>query len=711
MAGRINELGLYELENIRFEPNIREFSRAAQYFQKHGVYTKAHPIYDRKEYLEFWREERKRRIEGYSIGGVRITGEHYGFLNYAPILRTVEVGDVINIPLLGGSRRRGKKKLDFPDFWDGHYHWFHAKEFAKAIGKHIIGLKSRRKGFSYVGGWQAFNTYDLYPDLTTIIGAFDNKYLIKAKGTMSMVRHYSDFINENTAWRKRRLINTKDHIKSGYKFRGRDEEFGFKSEILALSFMNNPDAAVGKDIYELYLEELGVFPNLDEALDVTLPALEDGGVMTGQLIGWGTGGTDEANWEAFERAFYEPNRFNCMAFDNQWDIGTKGETSGYFFPYNLNFIYDETTIDKCGNSNIAASDVLIDQKMEEQRKILDSVRFSKYQAQRARTPQQAFMRAGSNIFSRPELGEWIGILMKDKRYVNSARKGQFVRDHEGKMKFKTNEQLLRDGNEVHDYIFDFPLKDKTHVHGCYIEWSPPYRDPATGRIPDQLYRLWIDPYAQDKDQKEVTVKNSLGVVHVYETPNDFTPTRGGVIIGSFCGRPGDGSLDAFNEVAFNIAEYHNAVDRQIQFENDVGDIKGFARRTKRWHWLADAPSYEFAKELQGSESRDKGISMNQGQSSTKKNSALLYARDWLFEIIGQFPDGRPRMRLHYTYDLGILSEFQKYHSKGNFDRLSAILVGMLDSKEMLTRQVYARKNTQSNNPNSFFNRTLFKNKK
>lgn len=330
------DTGLFTSKDITFV-NTAEFTRTAQQYKKNkGIYTKAHPIYDELEYRAFWDEEKRRRIEGLSVGGVHITGEHYGFLNFGRILKTddpeeVDEGGISDIIKTSRNRKKTarKKEEDFPDFWDGHFKWFHAKAFARKRGLHVIGGKARRKGFSYIGGWSAFDKYDLYPKMTIVIAAFDSKYLILGDGTMAMCKNYMDFANLKTAWKKRRLVNTKSEVKSGYKYPGEDEERGFLSKVLAISCQNNDDAIVGKDAYEIQLEELGKFPNLSGVLDVTLPTLEDGDYITGQIVGWGTGGTKDGNWEAFEKHFYNPKASGFLACDNVFEEGKRGTQIGF----------------------------------------------------------------------------------------------------------------------------------------------------------------------------------------------------------------------------------------------------------------------------------------------------------------------------------------------------------------------------------------------
>ena len=91
---------LYEPKDIAFY-GTEAFSEVGQYYLKHKIYTSLHPIYDKKKYDAFWDREELRRKEGmtlpcslvkradgsYTLQDLHITGEHYGYLNYAPIKR------------------------------------------------------------------------------------------------------------------------------------------------------------------------------------------------------------------------------------------------------------------------------------------------------------------------------------------------------------------------------------------------------------------------------------------------------------------------------------------------------------------------------------------------------------------------------------------------------------------------------------------------
>ena len=71
--------------------NSRLFREVGDFWMKNGYYT-AEPE-DSPAYIDFWSRERDRCINGYSIGGAKITGSHYFYLNYCPIDKVEVVGE------------------------------------------------------------------------------------------------------------------------------------------------------------------------------------------------------------------------------------------------------------------------------------------------------------------------------------------------------------------------------------------------------------------------------------------------------------------------------------------------------------------------------------------------------------------------------------------------------------------------------------------
>ena len=88
----------------------------------------------------------------------------------------------------------------------------------------------------------------------------------------------------------------------------------------------------------------------------------------------------------------------------------------------------------------------------------------------------------------------------------------------------------------------------------------------------------------------------------------------------------------------------------------------------------------------------------------KKSTALIYLRDWLMSPRGKNEKGEHEYNYQKIYDVALLEELIKFHSKGNFDRTSSLLVGMYYMIENTTREV---EQTYEIAEDSFWNRELF----
>nr|MCK4930287.1 hypothetical protein [Nanoarchaeota archaeon] len=97
--------------------NTQIFREEAIHFSKYGYYCADPP--GSPGYFEYWDEQTKRCKEGYSVGGVFITGDHYAYLNFYPIIKV----DLSNT----SDSKVASKIEDMPDFWDGDYNYYWAK--------------------------------------------------------------------------------------------------------------------------------------------------------------------------------------------------------------------------------------------------------------------------------------------------------------------------------------------------------------------------------------------------------------------------------------------------------------------------------------------------------------------------------------------------------------------------------------------------------
>jgi len=696
----IDDNNLYVHEDITF-CNTDLIKHSAEHFNKYNTYCSA-PA-GSVEYEDFWDEEENRRLNGVNLFGelradgeiqeVLITGEHYGFLNYAQIMVTTDEEEAAEIKkLTKGQRKAGKKVKTFPDFWDGHWNYMTAKKYALDYGFNMVVSKARRKGFSYIEAWDSADSINMNPDVTVLLTAFDLKYLTKGDQMMGMAKSYLDFLEKNTAFNRGYLVRKVDEVELGFTPEHSKLPEGYRSKLLALSFgPANPDAAIGKDGYKIKVEEAGKAPNMDEFLEVTLSTMEDGDVQTGSLVVFGTGGTKDANWESFERVYYNPSSINALAFKNVTDEGMEHNTEGcgFFFQHRQNL---RPHIDKNGNSMFETADASIKEKRADMKKKAKTPgEYTQYISQRANCGQEAFSSTSSNIL--PNVSDQLHRVINDEKYKYLGQYGSIKNTPNG-LDFVVNPDITA--------INNFPLKKGDDLEGCLVMWFPIYRDPVTGRTPKGLYRLWNDPYGVDKDKKDIKITDSLAATYIYERVNPFTVTKGDILVGAYVGRPE--RQETYNEQMMLINAWCNGM---LTVENDRGDaVKATARKMKLYHTLTDEPDFSFNPEISGKHGRRKGISM---ANPKRQAAALIYLRDWLMTKRGTDDLGNIIYNYHMIYDDGLLREIIKYLDTRNCDRVSTLKIGMFDMQEIEVKAINHVKlnKTQSSFVNAIRDGNLF----
>ena len=236
------------------------------------------------EYYNFWEEEATRCLEGYTADdGDYITGYNYFYLNYCPIQRIVYEKQI------DGSTKR-LRKTSFPDFYDYDYYFFQAVQEAEQLGKHLCVTKSRRKGFSYKTASMMCRNFFLIPNSKSYVFASNKQYLTE-DGNLTKAWDYMDFIDENTAWgKKRQVANTAMRRRASLLVTdnfGNKIEVGYKSEIMGVSVKDNPNNVRGKAAKLILWEEGGSFKELKAAWEIARPSVEQDGVAFGLMCLFG----------------------------------------------------------------------------------------------------------------------------------------------------------------------------------------------------------------------------------------------------------------------------------------------------------------------------------------------------------------------------------------------------------------------------------------
>ena len=706
------KMEMFDFEDVAFV-NTSEASSAAKHFMKHGVYTKAHPKWDRREYNAFWDEEERKCKEGlvlpgklmkneqgeYEIQNIHITGEHYGYLNYAKIQASEEFKQTKGILYSANGEALTKvengitSKTDrFPSFWDGDYYFFKAIELAKKIGRHIVVGKARRKGYSYKNGWLVANQANLYRRSTSVVAAYDGASLFE-DGTMNKVLGFLDNICLSTDWVKERLHTALEHIEIGYRYRGSNAKRGFLSNIYTAILGKDGGKIRGKDANLILIEEAGKCANLTDVLDATLKSLTDGSLMTGLMIVFGTGGGEENAWAGFEDLFYNVISRKFLAFVNNWDEESTDEACGFFHPCYMSkpgHINGIPLIDSHGNSNVKGAI-----EFERQELALygsDDAKVTAHLMEEPKMPSQAFSRAKSVIFNATFLDAQFKRTTKINAESPYGREGIFNLKN-GKTYFR--DRLLMDEDELLNTpraIRNYPISKTEDPRGCWVIYDEPYRDPITGVIPDNLYHTVNDPFAISKTKDHFSAKDSLACTIIYEAANNMTMSKGDKIVAVYVGRTED--TTDYDHQMFLGATYYNS---KILYENDRGDVYANALKLGFVELLKFETTFQHQKELsKGGMGRKYGISI--ASNPQRKQTGIVYLKNWLITPRGTDIHGNKVLNLHLIFDLPILKELLKYDGSKNADRVSCLILMMYDIKEALYKgQVPTRPITETDN--------------
>lgn len=632
--------------------NSNKFRQASIQFLNTGQYCQ-YPE-GTTEFYKFWDEERDRCINGYTADdGDFISGYNYFYLNYCPISRIV---NHITTDKLGNTVVKRVNEVSFPDFWDYDYYYFNAVQEAEEVGKHLCLLKSRRKGFSYKGGAMACRNYYLIPNSKTFIYASNKQYLTD-DGILTKAWDYMDFIDKNTAWGKKRSVNTQMRRRAGFYTKddyGNVIEMGYKSEIIGVTLKDNPDVVRGKKANLILFEEGGSFSELGAAWQIARPSVEVDGIAFGTMIVWGTGGTEGSAFETMKDMFYNPDGYNCLGFDNIWDETATTNKCGFFVPQYTNLdIRDKEGkriyMDEDGNTFRKKS---LEHILAERQIVISNATSNaavdRYVAERPITPAEAMLEFNGNIFPKKELQEQLSLLRTNKKLQNHKQVGDLIQQPDGTIKWI----IKKTGDITH-----YPLRTKRDETtgaligddptGSIVIWEHPNKDASPG-----LYIAGVDSY--DYDESSTT---SLGSCFIYKRVQSIEQYSD-IIVAEYTGRPK--SAEEFYENVRKLLLYYNA---RAMYENQNKGIFVYFTNKHCDYLLADQPDIINDIVSNSKVNRKKGCHMNK----QIKQWGWGLIKDWLNDINA---DGKKNV--YNIMSEPLLEELIAANDVVNVDRVMAL---------------------------------------
>ena len=677
--------------------NTGVFQEEGRNFLRRGYYTNA--PFGSKDYNDYWDEQEKRVINGYSVGGVRVTGRHYFYLNFCLIkARPID-------PLTGAEKEgENRKIITLPRFLDHNYYWFHEFEKCAAEGpyrnhpkKGMIVAKSRRKGFTYqvTGGVYGYN-FNFIPASMNILAAYEKGHY---KVTLDGIHHTINHVNRITDWGKKQgKLSKRDHFRASFviknPYTGIEIEDGYMSEIQAVSFKDNPFKSIGESTDLMGFEEAGKFEHLLTAYTISEPTFRDGDIMTGIPLIWGTGGDMEKGTKDFAEMFYDPEPYGLMAYENIYDENATGDCGWFiddmwYYPGSVIKTYyvdgkekTETLpfVDQEGNSMRVIAEQSLDEKRLKRRRGSRSA-YNKFVTQQPKNPAEAFLRVQGTMFDTIRASARLSMIETNKKtYIDSIWKANLIPD-------PTTNKIKFEYNETDPPLYDFPIKSNKHKGVIEIYEMPVTND--IGEVPFGRYIAGIDTYDDDE-----STTNSVGSILVLDLLTDR-------IVCHYKGRPE--TADKFFETVRKILKFYNAVGN---YERNKKGLYGYFYNKNNLHLLVDEPEIL----------RDKGISKSNTFGNNSKGTmaspavnmyGLQRSLEWMSSPAYGEPEESEIINLDKVRSVPLLKETIGWNPDDNFDDISALGMLMILREDRLNyRDKINKSKIKTVTGDDFFNRHI-----
>lgn len=427
-----------------------------------------------KAYLEWYHEQKRRCLYGYEVGGVKLSGLNYFALNFYKIRGKAKGSGYINL-----------KFLDYQKLF------FDRIEEAKKRNKNYLGLKRRQIGFSELGAIMAAYDYTFFEASQSLIVGGEGGYAIT---TFKKVKNALDFFAPEKGgdefFYKRKLKDSMEdstaYIRSGYMHNG--IEMGMLSEIEAITTKDNIQKANGRTPSFTWLEEFGINSEGLGVYEMILPALMEQGLLNGNIMCViGTGGDMEAGAAGMMDMFYNPDNYNLLADEYDWNGDGVMQRTADFYPAWYFYIMDND-----GNSYKEAGLEMIHN--ERAKKKGDSIQ--NYKTQMPITPDDAFTIGGNSPF--------------DSEKLNKAKKACISN---GGLKIHQRGRL--------EWIYDMTkyeeYKGKKIFERIGVEWipAPPGKEKEIDEEGDLKYPIIIIEHPEHVSDDFKVVKDSNIIHNLY----------------------------------------------------------------------------------------------------------------------------------------------------------------------------------------------------
>lgn len=270
-------------------------------------------------------------------------------------------------------------------------------------------------------------------------------------------------------------------------------------------------------------------------------------------------------------------------------------------------------------------------------------------------PSEMFLSKSGNIFPKKEIQQWLAVLEGSTKYQDAEWVGELVFDEEGK--------VIPQQNAFCRPIRKYPLNMKKDEHeGAIVIWEHPYIDPVSNQVPEGIYVAGTDPYDHDESGTQ-----SLGSTFIYKKFIHFDQWNH-LPVAEYTGRP---KADSYYEGLRKLLMYYNA---RCLYENEKKGVHQYLERKSASYLLFDQPDYIKEVIPMSTVVRNKGIHM----AEALKVHGEELIKNWLEE---EYAPGK--LNITKIRSIPLLKELLAYNRKHkvNTDRVMAFMCVMYAIKE------------------------------
>lgn len=614
-----------------------------EYFLDGRKRTKAHP--KSTEYRDWWLEQKKRCLEGYTVGGKFMPPSLYWYMNFW----TIELF----------NEQTQRKSKGFPMLRDIDWEFAYALWEARKQNKGIMWIAGRRAGKTFGCGAEAGREYTFFADNELCVGAHEES---KGKGMMEKIRLGLEGLKDTYFYHARIKDDISSELRSGYrkKVNGVWNTHGYNSRIFNLNFKNNHTAANSKSSSLFLFEEVGMFDNLLSAYNSSEPCWKEGSRWFGTPVLLGTGGDMEKGSIDAQKMFYDPETYNLLSFqipDSETKVG--------FFTPGWKCLNDHKAIGDDGITlitNEVTAKAAIEQQRENKKKGNQKDAYFKELQYYPNTPDEAFIQSTGNVFPQDLLNAQLHYLLTNKKAKNLGQYGHLAFNKGGNLTWKPDGDLQE---------AEYPFSPKGRNEGCIVIYEHPsegYEVGDTIEPPYGLYIAGLDPY----EQNEAASSDSLGSFMIYK--RFYSPAyTNDWVVAEYTGRPKN--RDEYYENVRKLLIHYNA---KCLYENDVRGFKEYMEEKKSLRYLAAQP--QIIKDIHPESSVARGYGMH----STNKIRSWqeLECAQWLGKETSPGKTNTEKI-----FSINLLKELINYNRTGNFDRAIAFFFALSLDKDMYKVQL------------------------